>query len=77
MNQYQRIGTFLVRLAGGTVCLMGVLGMLYAMLVKAGVVAATPAHPESATVSAVWLAGGAVLLLTARRVGRWLGRGLD
>ena len=77
MNQYQRIGTFIVRLVGGVVVLVGILGMIYATSVKASLVAETPSHPASFAVSAVWLAGGVAVLLSAGRLGRWLGHGLD
>ena len=77
VNHYQRVGTFVVRLAGGIVCLIGSLGLLYALSVKAGAVVASPGYPPAAAVSAVWLAGGGILLVSAGRVGRWWGRGLD
>jgi hypothetical protein len=77
MNQYQRMGILLVRLAGGTVILVGTLGAVYAAAVDAGLTKDPPGRPTSLAVSLAWVAGGAALLLLSGRLGRWLGRGLD
>jgi di/tricarboxylate transporter len=77
MNQYQRIGTFLIRLIGFVVAIVGALGGIHATAVRAGIVAASPSRPPSAWWSALWLASGLVLLSSANVLGRWLGRGLD
>jgi hypothetical protein len=77
MNQYQRMGTFVVRLIGVVVGLLGVFGEVYAATVAAGIMVASPGRPPSVLGSVFWLAGGVALVSASRPLGRWLGRGLD
>ena len=77
MNQYQRIGTLLVRIVGGITLLLGVFGEAYAGAVAVGLMPTDYSRPPSFVGSALWILGGTVLLSSALRVGRWLGRGLD
>jgi hypothetical protein len=77
MNQYQRIGTFIIRLVGALFMLVGALGMLYALAVKVGLVAEIPSRPSSSAMSIVWLVGGAAFILLCKPIGRWLGHGLE
>jgi hypothetical protein len=76
MNQYQRVGTFIVRIVGSVAILVGVIGVGYAAVVKAGLVSQAASDRASMAVSAVWAGCGLVLLLASDRLGRWLGRGL-
>ena len=77
MNQYQRIGTFIIRLVGALFLLIGALGMVYAVAVKTGVVAEIPTRPSSGAMSIVWLIGGAAFILLCKPIGRWLGHDLE
>jgi len=77
MNQYQRVGTFIVRIVGSVAMLVGVIGIGYAAVVKAGFVSQAASDRASMAVSTVWLGCGLVVLLSASRLGRWLGRGLE
>jgi uncharacterized membrane protein YagU involved in acid resistance len=77
MNQYQRIGTFLLRLMAVIAWIIGVLGGIYAVVVRIGVEASSPSRPPSAWWSVAWLATGIGLAASANLLGRWLGRGLD
>jgi hypothetical protein len=77
MNQYQRTGTFIVRLMGFVVGMIGVLGGIHAIAVRAEIEALEPSRPPSPFWSGIWLATGLALVSSSRVLGRWLGRGLD
>lgn len=77
MNQAQRIAALIVRLAGFALLAIGIMGLLYALfvLVRVGDLSAMPS-------GALWWAlirvlVGLVLLAFGRRLGEWLGRGLE
>jgi ABC-type enterochelin transport system permease subunit len=77
MNQYQRVGTFIVRIVASVAILVGVIGIGYAAVVKAGLVSQAASDRASMALSAVWLGCGLILVFLSGRLGRWLGRGLE
>jgi hypothetical protein len=77
MNQYQRVGTFIVRIVASVAILVGVIGIGYAAVAKAGLVSQAVSDRASMALSAVWLGCGLIGVLLSGRLGRWLGRGLE
>jgi hypothetical protein len=77
MNQYQRVGTFIVRIVASVAILVGVIGIGYAAVVKAGLVSQAASDRASMALITVWLGCGLILVLLSGRLGRWLGRGLE
>jgi hypothetical protein len=77
MNQAQRTAALIVRLAGFALLVIGILGLLYALfvLVRVGDLSGIPAGQLWSSVIRALL--GLVLIAFGRRLGEWLGRGLE
>lgn len=77
MNQAQRTAALIVRLAGFALLVIGITGLLYALfvLVRVGDLSGIPAGQLWSSVIRLLL--GLVLLAFGRRLGEWLGRGLE
>ncbi len=77
MNQAQRIAALIVRLAGLVVLIIGLMTLLYALLVlaRAGTLAGFPGQTLWSAV--IRMLFGFLLLTFGKRIGEWLGRGLD
>ena len=77
MNQYQKLATFLLRLVGAVVALVGVMGPLY-VVVATVFGSDTPSYGnERWWGSFLWAAGGIFLVVFSKPLGRLFGRGLD
>jgi hypothetical protein len=77
MNPYQKFGTFLVRIVGLFVALIGVYGPIYGAVSK-GLGRGLPSYPvERWVASLIWAVSGVVLLLAGKPIGRLLGRDLE
>jgi len=77
VNHYQRIGVFTLRIVGLLIVVIGLMGEIYALAARAGMVAVGPSDPASMGNSSLWIGCGVALILLARPVGRFLGKGLD
>ena len=77
MNQAQRTAALIVRLAGFALLAVGVMGLLYALfvLLRVGDLAGMPAGQLWS--SFIRILFGLVLIVFGKRLGEWLGRGLD
>ena len=77
MNQAQRTAALIVRLAGFAVLLLGLMSLLFAffVLVRVGNLAGLPGEALWSAVARVVL--GLVLLGLGKRIGLWLGKGLE
>ena len=74
MNQYQKTAIFIVRLAGSVISMFGSMGLLYIAFFGMS----APSHGHDRVVgSFVWVLVGALLVIFAKPLGLFLGRGLD
>ena len=62
---------------GLLIVVIGLMGEIYVLADRAGIVAVGPSDPASLGNSSLWIACGVALILLARPVGRFLGKGLD
>ena len=77
MNQYQKIATFGVRVAGATIALVGAVGPITVAVADFFDAALTVVPSRQWLGSAAWFVAGVVLMFSAKRIGSLLGRGLD
>ena len=77
MNHYQRVGVFTLRIVGLLIVVIGLMGAMYALAARAGMIRVGPSDPSSMGNSFLWMACGVALIILARPVGRFLGKGLD
>jgi hypothetical protein len=77
MNAYQKAATFVLRIVGCVLTVVGATGPSYVLCV--GLISGnSPQYPlERWVASIVWTAGGVVLVLLSKLIGRLLGHGLD
>jgi hypothetical protein len=77
MNEYQKVGVLIVRLAGAIVAVFGLVGPLYAILARA-IGHHVPDYSADRWIGSItWAVGGIVLMLVSKPLGRLFGRGLD
>ena len=77
MNQYQRIGTFIIRVVGLVVCAVGLMGLIHILFLQVFGGDSSSIPEQRRIASAIWAAFGLLLLVLARRLGEFLGRGLE
>jgi len=77
MNQAQRIAALVVRLAGFAVLVIGLMGLLYALLVLVRVLNLSGLPGEALWSAFARLILGLLLIGFGKRIGEWLGRGLE
>jgi hypothetical protein len=77
MNQSQRIAALVVRLAGFGLLVVGLMGILYALivLIRVGDLSVMPA--ERLWSAVFWVLAGIILISSGRQIGQWLGKGLE
>ncbi len=77
MNQAQRTAALIVRLAGLAVLILGLMSLLFAffVLIRVGNLTGLPGEALWSAVARVIL--GLVLLGLGKRIGLWLGKGLE
>jgi hypothetical protein len=77
MNQAQRIAALILRLAGFAVLVVGLMGLLYVLLVRVrlGDLSGLPGEALWSALARVFL--GLLLIGLGKRIGEWLGKGLE
>ena len=77
MNAYQKAATLVLRLIGCYLAAIGATGFAYLAAMKA-LGQTVPAYPSERFVASVfWFAGGIILVLFSKLLGRCLGHGLE
>jgi hypothetical protein len=77
MNPYQKAATIALRLFGGLIAVRGASGPVYIAFDRA-ISGNWPTYESDRwAASAIWLVGGALLMLLSKPLGRLFGSGLD
>jgi hypothetical protein len=77
MNHYQKLATFLLRLAGTGIAALGLLGLAYGGSLLARGTSFSAYDWQRFNAGFWYLLGGSLLGLLGRPIGRLLGRNLD
>jgi hypothetical protein len=77
MNVYQKTATFMLRIVGCALAVVGALGPAYIGFLRAIGRDAPQYSSERWAGSVLWGVGGLLLVLLSKPLGRLLGRGLD
>jgi hypothetical protein len=77
LNQTQRTAALVVRLAGFALLVIGIMGLLYAVIVfiRVGDLGVLPG--ERLWSAVIWFFAGLILIGFGRQIGEWLGKGLE
>ena len=77
MNSYQKFAVFLIRVTGVVVAVRAIVGPVQVGLLRLLGVRGYDYPTERWLASLFWGVGGIVLVLLAKPIGRFLGRGLE
>ena len=77
MNSYQKLGTFLSRLIGSVVALVGFVGPLHYGASRLIGASALEYATDRFLGSLMWAISGVILILFSKGIGRLLGGGLE